>query len=65
MCSCERVCELVLQVEQLTGQLDEVQLTANQASEMLESEQLEKRELQEELSELMVGLEGYLTRYFY
>ncbi len=43
-------------MEQLTGQVDELQITANQASELLENEQLEKRHLEEQLSEISVGI---------
>lgn len=50
-----RVYVLVVQVEQLTVQVEELQMTANQASELLESEQLEKRHLEEQLSEISVS----------
>lgn len=45
-----------LQVGQLTTQLDDIQSSANEASDLMEGEQLEKRELEEKLSETMVSL---------
>ena len=40
---------------QLTAQLDEIQTSAHEASEMMEGEQMEKRELEEKLAETTVS----------
>ena len=40
---------------QLSAQLEEAQMSANHATELLESEQMEKRHLQEELAEISVS----------
>lgn len=41
---------------QLTAQFENIQHSANEASEMMEGEQLEKRELEEKLAETMVSV---------
>ncbi len=56
-CTCEWF-HCALQVEQMTIQVEELTMSANQASELLENEQLEKRHLQEQLAEISVGREG-------
>ena len=43
-------------MEQLTAQLDDIQSSANEASEMMEGEQVERRELEEKLAETMVSI---------
>eukprot|EP00731_Ephydatia_muelleri_P023185 Em0015g768a len=48
-------------VAQLTAQLDETQLAASNATELLEAEQLEKRQLQEQLTSLS-GKEAELQK---
>ena len=40
---------------QLSAQLSEVQLSANHALELLENEQLEKRQLEDKLSDIAVS----------
>ena len=44
-----------LQVTQLTARLEEIQSSANEASDMMEEEQAEKRELEEKLTETVVS----------
>ena len=53
VCACVSVCPS--KVAQLTAQLDETQLAASNATELLEAEQLEKRQLQEQLTSLSVS----------
>ena len=43
-----------VQVTQLTAQFDDIQSSAHEASEMMEGEQMEKREMEEKLQETMV-----------
>ena len=45
----------ILQVKQMTVQMQEARETASQAEEMLENEQIEKRTLEEQLSEITVS----------
>ena len=46
----------MVQVDQLTAHFDEVQHSANEATDMMEGEQMEKRELEDKLAETMVGV---------
>ena len=46
-------------VAQLTAQLQEAQLTASHASELLEQDQVDKRELQEQFQDIAVSRLGY------
>ena len=45
----------LFQVTQLTAQLEDVVSSANEASDLMENEQMEKRELEEKLNETNVG----------
>lgn len=49
-------CYIKLQVTQLTAQLQDVVSSANEASDLMENEQMEKRELEEKLNESNVSL---------
>lgn len=44
-----------MQVAQLSARLEDIQSSAHEASEMMEGEQLEKREMEEKLAETMVS----------
>ena len=46
---------MAVQVTQLTAQLEDIQSSANEASEMMEGEQVERRELEERLAETTVS----------
>ena len=46
---------------QLTAQLDDVVSSANEASDLMENEQMEKRELEEKLNEANVSTPEIFT----
>lgn len=50
---------LSFQVTQLTAQLEDVVSSANEASDLMENEQMEKRELEEKLNETNVSIYMY------
>ncbi len=50
------------QVTKMSAQLEDIESSANEATDLIESEQLEKREMEDQLAEAMVSGWALLAR---